>query len=62
MASDYLPVASGVLQRYILGPLLFLIDINHMPNCICREASLPLFAHDSKCFRVILGQEDGNAL
>ena len=33
-----------------------------MPNCISRETSLPLFADDSKCFRVILGQDDGNAL
>ena len=33
-----------------------------MPNCISRETSLPLYADDSKCFRVILGQDDGNAL
>ena len=33
-----------------------------MPNCISRETSLPLFADDSKCFRVIFGQDNGNAL
>ena len=58
-SSDFLPVTSGVQQGSILGPLLFLLFINDMPNAISKETSLPLFAEDSKCFRVILGRDDG---
>ena len=53
-SSDFLPVTSGVLQGSILGPLLFLLFVNDMPNAISKETTLPLFADDSKCFRLIL--------
>ena len=56
--SDFPPVTSGVPQGSILGPLLFLLFINDMPNAISKETSLPLLADDSKCFRVILGRDD----
>ena len=61
-ASDFLPVTSGVPQGSILGPLLFVIFINDMPNAISKETSLPLFADDSKCFRLVLGREYGDKL
>ena len=50
-SSDVLLVTSEVPQGSILGPLLFLIFINDMPNVISKETSQPLFADDSKCFR-----------
>ena len=33
-----------------------------MPNAISKETSLPLFADDSKCFRLVLGRENGDKL
>ena len=53
-SSDFLPVTSGVPQGSILGPLLFLLFVNDTPNAISKETTLPLFADDSKCFRLIL--------
>ena len=61
-SSDFLPVTSAVPQESILGLLLFLSFINDMPNVISEETSLPLFADDSKCFRLILGRDDGDKL
>lgn len=46
-SSDFLPVTSGVPQGSNLGPLLFLLFINDMPNAISKGTSLPLFADDS---------------
>ena len=61
-SSDFLPVTSGVRQGSILGPLLFFLFINDMPNGISKETSLPLFTDDLKCFCLILGRDDGDKL
>ena len=46
--SDYAPVTSGIFQGSILGPLLFIIFINDLPNdtsCPCK-----IFADDTKLY------------
>ena len=42
-------VKSGVIQGSILGPVLFLMFVNDMPE-VLRSSNLAMFADDSKCF------------
>jgi endonuclease/exonuclease/phosphatase family metal-dependent hydrolase len=58
--SDWTPVTSGIPQGSVLGPILFVIFINDMPdmvNSICK-----LFADDTKIYRIISGPADCDAL
>ena len=48
--SDWLPVKSGVPQGSILGPLLFVVYVNNMPNYLTSKSKLALFADDSKLY------------
>ena len=50
--SDLLSVESGVPQGSILGPLVFIMFMNDLPNSITDSEAL-LFADDTKCFRYI---------
>lgn len=54
-------VLSGVPQGSVLGPLLFAIFINNLPDCI-RSAIPFIFADDTKCLLKVKSSEDVNKL
>ena len=58
--SEWSPVISGVPQGSILGPIMFLIYVNYIPNIITSAAKL--FADDTKIYKQINKVEDSIAL
>ena len=60
--SSSVVVSSGVPQGTVLGPLLFLLYINDMPDNISPGTSIKLFADDAMLYRKINDQQDSHIL
>ena len=56
------PVQSGVPQGSVLGPTLFLLYINDLPNYLANNSSVRLFADDCVLYRTINDREDAKLL
>ena len=55
-------VTSGIPQGSVLGPILFVIYINDLPEVVNKNSYVYLFADDTKVFRKINSEDDRRIL
>ena len=60
--SPWVSVTSGVPQGSLLGPFLFLLYLNDLPDVVSNSTSIALFADDAKCSSVVRTPDDCLAL
>jgi hypothetical protein len=60
--SDSKAVLSGIPQGTVLGPVLFVIFINDLPNVCNNLCNLFMFADDAKLYKTISNQIDSDML
>ena len=60
--SEWTEVPSGVPQGSVLGPVLFVVYINDLPDKVTGDSMLYMFADDTKLYRAILDVSDTEIL
>ena len=62
LSDPWVSVTSGVPQVSLLGPFLFLLYLNDLPDVVSNSTFVVLFADDAKCSSVVRTPDDCLAL